>query len=728
MPAPSNKSASAALPVGYRLGEYAIEAVLGQGGFGITYRARDTRLGAQVAIKEYFPQVYAVRTEKSTIVPGPGADLENYRWGLTEFLKEAQALAKFKHPHIVRVLRFLEANGTAYTIMEYEEGQTLSSYLAQHGGVLDEASLLRVFLPVLSGLEAVHEAGLLHLDIKPDNIYLRANEQPMLIDFGSSRQMRGEASQKITLTPGYCALEQYPGHGEVGPWSDVYGIGAALYRCMTGKGPVDALERHHTLARTHADALRPATAFERPFYATHIRQCVDAALKLAAPERPGSAFVLQQGLMGKDMAQVGKRRPDAVFRAGTGYIGAVLSAPVEEKKSRRPSRPLLERLIALTVVAATFAIITPMTLINLGRMTEAELYDWIEQTRIEAVARVRDAGDWIDEKVFGVKPLPKPTTVAAAPRAAPAPAEPVVAPEMLRPPFPLGEPPAIEIAVPGEPLHAIGFLQHGLVLATASDAGLVQLWDVQTGAVRTTLPAVAHGPGALGVFPSSQWLAAADRGSGIAVFDPLGNRDGLLPGEPDDRVAVIAVSAAGRLLAAAEDNGQLAVWELSQRRRLHELASGKSRPRLLAFSPDERLLLAGDDAGGIAAWDVADGVLVSYRRVHEKPVTAMAFTPDGRLLAVGAKDGTVRFWTAQDDAPGRVHIAGSSPVEHLSFSRDGLWLLAASDDGAIHVWNVDTGEPAGDATAGGGLRAFAATADGKLLAAAGDDNIVRIWK
>lgn len=726
MPAPSNKSASAALPVGYRLGEYAIEAVLGHGGFGITYRARDTRLGAQVAIKEYFPQVYAVRTDKSTIVPGPGADLENYRWGLSEFLKEAQALAKFKHPHIVRVLRYLEANGTAYTIMEYEQGQTLSSYLTQHGGVLDEAALMRVFLPVLSGLEAVHEAGLLHLDIKPDNIYLRANEQPMLIDFGSSRQMRGEASQKVTLTPGYCALEQYPGHGEVGVWSDVYGIGAALYRCMTGKGPVDALERYQTFARTHADPLRPATAFDRPFYAAHTRQCVDAALKLSAAERPGSAFVLQQGLMGKDMTQVGKRRPDAVFRAGTGYIGAVLAAPVEEKPRRR-SRPLFEQVIAVLVVVATFAIITPMTLINLGRMTEDELYEWIDQKRTETIAHARDARDWINEEVFSVKPLPKPPIAAAASR--PAAPQPVAAAERMRPPFPVGGQPAIEIPVPGEPVHAIGFLQHGLVLATASDDGLVRLWDAQTGAVRLTLPAVSHGPGALGVFPSSQWLAAADRENGIAVFDPLGNREGVLPGDPDDRVAVIAVSTAGRLLAAAEDNGQLVVWELSQRRRLHELASGESRPRLLAFSPDERLLLAGDDTGGVAAWNVADGVLVSYRRVHEQPVTAMAFSPDGRLLAVGAKDGKVRYWTPQDDAPAHVYVVGTSPVEHLAFSQDGLWLLAAAGDATVHMWNVDNGEPAGDGTVGArGLRAFASTADGKLLAAAGDDNVVRIWR
>jgi serine/threonine protein kinase len=167
-------SRSNALPATYRLGEYVIENVLGHGGFGITYLARDTKLSSQVAIKEYFPQAFALRDRQSTIMPTTDGG-ENYRWGLQEFLKEARALAKFKHNHIVRVLRFLEANGTAYMVMEYEQGESLATYLTKTGGFLNEPTLLSIFLPILGGLQAVHDAGLLHLDIKPENIYLRSN-------------------------------------------------------------------------------------------------------------------------------------------------------------------------------------------------------------------------------------------------------------------------------------------------------------------------------------------------------------------------------------------------------------------------------------------------------------------------------------------------------------------------------------------------------------------------
>ena len=164
---------SDALPYGYELHDYSIESVLGTGGFGITYLAHDSKLGTRVAIKEYFPQDLARRNEQMTIVPMPGAAAETFEWGRRQFLKEAQALAQFKHNNIVRVLRFLELNGTASMIMEYEQGQGLQDYI-QSKGRPDERMLLQVFLPILNGLQAVHRAGLLHLDIKPDNIYLRA--------------------------------------------------------------------------------------------------------------------------------------------------------------------------------------------------------------------------------------------------------------------------------------------------------------------------------------------------------------------------------------------------------------------------------------------------------------------------------------------------------------------------------------------------------------------------
>lgn len=728
---PINTNKFSALPVGYRLGEYTIAAVLGEGGFGITYRARDTKLGLDVAIKEYFPGIYATRTDASTIVPRPGTDLDNYKWGLSEFLKEAQALAKFKHPHIVRVLRFLEANGTAYTIMEYEEGETLSSYLRKHGGVLGEPRLLQIFLPILNGLQAVHDAGLLHLDIKPDNIYLRGYEHPMLIDFGSSRQMRGDTGGKVTLTPGYCALEQYPGHGDISVASDVYGMGATLYRCITGKAPVDALERERAAARTRIDPLPPAASFERPVYSPHIRDCIDRALMLAAAERPASAYALQQGLMGKDMSKAPARTPTAMLhRPGTGYIGTVL--PAEKQKVKRRRYTFFEKFVALAVFVGTFAVVTPKLLIDTGQIDEAELYQWIDSTQTQVVERAQEFGDFVNERLFGVPPRPKVVKPVALKRPAPAEPEPVAAPA-LTPPFGTDKQLAIDIAMPEQVPRALGFLQHGAILATAADDGVVRLWDVQTGTPRKALATRVLAPAALAVFPNTQWVAAMDQDQSIAVFDPLGNPEFVLtPDSPHDIVAM-TVSQTGRLLAEAAEDGSVTIWEISQKRRLQKISTGKTRPDLLLFAPDERTLATVEGNGGLSLWGCTDGKLLSHRRAHTRPIVTTAFAPDGRRIATADGAGELRIWTVP--APGLEWPPALTPadvprgINRVAFSPDGAWLLATANDGNIHVWNAETGTAAHKITTDRRrLRSLALTSDGKWLAAVADENAVRVWK
>lgn len=729
---PINTNKFSALPVGYRLGEYTIAAVLGEGGFGITYRARDTKLGLDVAIKEYFPGVYATRTDASTIVPRPGTDLDNYQWGLSEFLKEAQALAKFKHPHIVRVLRFLEANGTAYTIMEYEEGETLSSYLRKHGGVLGEPRLLQIFLPILNGLQAVHDAGVLHLDIKPDNIYLRGNEQPILIDFGSSRQMRGDAAGKVTLTPGYCALEQYPGHGDISVASDVYGMGATLYRCITGKTPVDALERERAAARTHIDPLPPAASFGRPAYSPHIRDCIDRALKLAASERPASAHALQQGLMGKDMSKTPARTPTAMLhRPGTGYIGTVL--PAEKQKVKRRRYTFFEKFVAVTVFLGTFAVITPKILIDTGQIDEAELYRWIDDTQTEVADRAQEFGDFINERLFGVPPRPKVIKpVALKHPAAPTAPEPASA-SAPQPPFGADKQLAIDITMPEQAPRAIGFLQHGAILAAVGEDGIVRLWDVQTGTPRKALATRVLTPAAFAVFPNTQWIAVMDPDQSIATFDPLGNPDIVLTPDPPHDIIAMAVSQSGRLLAEAADDGSVTLWELSQKRRLQKFSGGKTRPELLLFAPDERTLAGVDANGGLSLWDCTDGKLLSRRRAHSHAIVSAAFAPDGRRIATADSAGELRIWTIP--APGLDWPAALAmtdvprSINRIAFSPDGAWLLATANDGDVHVWNADTGAAAYKITTDRRrLRSLALTPNGKWLAAIADENVVRVWK
>jgi serine/threonine protein kinase len=199
-----------ALPPQTVLHEYRIEQVLGAGGFGITYRARDTNLDKDVAIKEYLPGELAMRAPDGNVVAQATGHEAGYKWGLERFLQEARTLAKFSHPHIVRVLRYFEANATAYMVMDYEKGDPLKVVL-QHDPQPAEAKLKALITPLLDGLAAVHATGFLHRDIKPDNIFVRADSSPVLIDFGAARQAMGGETRSLTaiLTPGFAPLEHY---------------------------------------------------------------------------------------------------------------------------------------------------------------------------------------------------------------------------------------------------------------------------------------------------------------------------------------------------------------------------------------------------------------------------------------------------------------------------------------------------------------------------------------
>jgi len=300
------------LPPGYQLDEYVIESVLGVGGFGVSYQATDPTLGTRVVIKEYFPQALARRNGDMSLVPAPGEAARQYEWGRQQFLKEVRALARFRHHHIVRVLRFVERNGSAYMIMEFEAGQGLHDYLHKHPNP-DERTLMQVFIPILNGLQAVHQAGLLHLDIKPENIYLRSDLSPVLIDFGASKLVaqQTDGGDMVALSPAYAAIEQYPPFGKLGPWTDLYAIGASLYRCISGSEPVSAKMRAEVLKDGMPDPLVPAGSLGTGGTSAYLRECIDWAMQLEPSRRPQTATSFQDALMGKGIAG---RKPEPAKR------------------------------------------------------------------------------------------------------------------------------------------------------------------------------------------------------------------------------------------------------------------------------------------------------------------------------------------------------------------------------------------------------------------------------
>ncbi|HTP60540.1 MAG TPA: protein kinase [Burkholderiales bacterium] len=292
-----------ALPMQSMLHEYRIEQVLGAGGFGITYRARDTNLDKDVAIKEYLPGDLAMRAPDGKVVAQATQHQDGYQWGLDRFLLETRTLAKFSHPHIVRVLRYFEANATAYMVMDYEKGDPLKVIL-QHSPQPPEAILKGLVAPLLEGLAAVHAAGFLHRDIKPDNIFVRADGRPVLIDFGAARQAIGGATKSLTsiLTPGYAPLEQYSGEGKQGPWTDLYAMAGVLYRAVTDKNPPDAV------SRIRGDSLGAGLAAARGRYSEGFLRAIEWALALDEKKRPQSVAQWKEALLGEQTVIL--TRPD----------------------------------------------------------------------------------------------------------------------------------------------------------------------------------------------------------------------------------------------------------------------------------------------------------------------------------------------------------------------------------------------------------------------------------
>jgi serine/threonine protein kinase len=291
MPSQANR----ALPEGSRLENYKIVRTLGAGGFSFVYLAHDDN-ETPVVIKEYLPSALAVRLDGSAVPKVAMSDAARFRYGLKCFFEEGRALARLQHPNVVRVLNFFRANDTVYLVMRHERGRSLKQHILSRKGALpDEVWVRSTFAQLLNGLREVHANKLLHLDIKPGNVFLREDGSPLLIDFGGARQTLSAEGVMLplTYTPGFAAPEQYARQGELGPWTDIYSVGATVYACLASAAPQAAHER------LEKDELKPARRAWADKYSTLLLDIIDWCLRLDHLERPQSVLGLQKALLGE---------------------------------------------------------------------------------------------------------------------------------------------------------------------------------------------------------------------------------------------------------------------------------------------------------------------------------------------------------------------------------------------------------------------------------------------
>jgi len=314
------------LPVGTSLGEFELTEVLGEGGFGIVYLARDHSLHRRVALKEYMPSALASRTAGTNVSVKSERHRETFEAGLKSFVNEARLLAQFDHPSLVKVYRFWEANGTAYMVMPFYEGVTLKQKLKDMGAAPNEAWLMELLEPLTEALEVIHAEQCYHRDIAPDNvILLKGTGRPLLLDFGAARRVIGDMTQALTviLKPGYAPVEQYaevPGMKQ-GAWTDVYALAAVVYYAIMGKTPPTSV------GRLMADSFVPLSQAAAGRYSPGFLAAIDKALAVKPEDRTASIAELRASL-GLDkyaeahpQAKRPKTRPEA-RPPGTGGGGA----------------------------------------------------------------------------------------------------------------------------------------------------------------------------------------------------------------------------------------------------------------------------------------------------------------------------------------------------------------------------------------------------------------------
>ena len=296
-----------ALTEGYMLHHYRIAKTIGGGGFSIVYLARNTRNGQWVVIKEYLPDKQVARPDGETVENLSGSTANTFNTGMKRFFDEAKALSKINHPNIVRVTDFFRENNTVYMVMNYEDGKDLRWYIKRHDGRMTEKFIRTVFPPLLDGLRELHNNRLLHLDIKPANVYLRPGGSPLLLDFGAAQSSFVNERRALphTLTRGFAPIEQHT-RGHIGPWTDLYAVGATMWSCLCGKAPPPATKR------AEKDTFKPAVRQFSAYYSRQLLEAIDWCLQMDQMSRPQNVDALLD-FLNKESSTLPEQEPETLI-------------------------------------------------------------------------------------------------------------------------------------------------------------------------------------------------------------------------------------------------------------------------------------------------------------------------------------------------------------------------------------------------------------------------------
>lgn len=765
-----------ALPSGTELaGDYTIDRVLGAGGFGVTYLARERALSRLVTVKEYFPGDFAARSNGFDANPRSEGCASDYQWGLDRFLDEAQTLAKFDHPNIVRVYRTFRANSTAYMVLQFEEGQSLKNWLKGLTRAPKQKELDRIVAPLLDALEAIHKADFLHRDIAPDNIIIRKDGDPVLIDFGAARGDIAAHSKTKTVSalvkPGYSPYEQYAETSrQQGPWTDIYAFAATLYHVITGKRPPDSPSRMLN------DELIPAVEAASGRYRQSFLQAIDRGLALTIDGRPRSVAAWRSALLAPEPKQ-------------PGIIARLRAGKPEDKKPKKPARTRRASAKAALPANKSAATVIPPPPDAPGPV--GGLLDFFDALRkpvgeILAPAKVLKA----KAKPAGgpdVGAKPRPAKLAATRVAAtangnqanvsPKPADAMdkqgkkssrrrpltrglrsklaiaaaissmllVYPDEMRRVFTEPKPAAITtgaiaareqeqvLAAIGQfkahegPVERVGLSGDSRLIVTTGNDRTLRIFDRETLAA---LGSIYMDDGPANSLSIRNHRALTTHADGSTNIWDLDARRRLYRFKRSD-ASVWAASFAGSedRVAAAGHDWKVALWETSSQSIPAKLLEGhENAVQALATDPSGNWLVTGGADKSVKLWNLETRDLKRTYRSSPEYITALAVSDDARLIASGGQDGSVRLLSAASSRTLRTYNAHKARVTSIIFSSNGELLASAAEDGSVRVrglknthtfWTLKRLEH--------GATTIAFDADGRHLVTGSPDGMVTIW-
>jgi serine/threonine protein kinase len=707
-----------ALPDGTVLvGDYRIKRVLGAGGFGITYLADETALARLVTIKEYFPADFAARQETNAS-PRSREVAGDYQWGLDRFIDEAQTLARFDHPNIVRVHRYFRANNTAYMVLHFEEGGSFKSWLKGLKRAPRQAELDRMVAPLLDALEIIHKANFLHRDIAPDNIMVRRDGSPVLIDFGSARGQIASHSRTVSalVKPGYSPYEQYATTtSSQGPWTDIYALGATLYHAIAGRRPHDAP------SRIVSDEYVKAAEVALSAYRGSFLDAIDKALRLEVGERPQSIAEWR----GQLLAPEPKRAP--------GRLG--LKLPIARTLGRLGVAPA--RLAPAAVAPELNVTLTeqPPTLVPVppdAPQPKGQLLDFIDALKKHRPPAL------LPKKKEASKPSEpaKPAQVVAPP---PEPSVPAQSPSS-EPAFGLGygPPPETSPAVPipsgpksppkRKPPRVLRRTTRRAVERRAPPKPR-RVWRLPSRKWRAVIfkvgAAVAIASLAVAYQESAPRTQA--RGAGMATVAPAEVASAMRLVGHQGPVLAAGSSDHGRWIVSAGADATLRVWNASSGALVRTIVLEDGTPTALAIG--ERRALAGHKNGLIVLWDLERAQKLSTFHLGTAPITSLAFTSDPDVFAVATQNGSVAlFETRLPSAPSILLEGRESAAMTVTASASRAFVAAAGSERTVRLWRTDTLKLTRTYRGQSGeVAALDISSDGRYIAAAMVDGAIKVW-